>query len=359
MASSRARVIGASAGAAGAASCSAAACRLPQPQRRASGRSASSGLRGCGGPGHLALLVGRRDACKAHAREFAPSPQPGADENPPCRHRRPTRATNAGARRRRDPGQPSRPGPHHRRRRRRPERHRHLLAGRRPVPLRPRLDAVPDDAADDRHPDALGAHRLRDAQRAGHQHRPDLPEVADGLADRPPGRRQHDQHRRRRGGDGRSGQAARRRAAAALRARHRRALHRDAGLLLVRADGARAQVADARALRLCRGGARGRRALAARARRIGAAVGVPADGHDRQGIRGDGRRRPRHDDQPLPVLLAGDAGSRGLPAPARSARACATTPPTCASTCGASGSTRWSAWASRTWSPCASSSPPR
>ena len=40
-------------------------------------------------------------------------------------------------------------------------------------------------------------------------------------------------------------------------------------------------------------------------------------------------------------------------------RACATTPPTCASTCGASGSTRWSAWASRTWSRCASSSPPR
>ena len=91
-----------------------------------------------------------------------------------------------------------------------------------------------------------------------------LPALADGVADRPARRRQHDQHRRRRRGDGRSGQAAGRRAAADLRARHRRGLHRHADLLLVRADGARPEVADARALRLCRGGARGRRALAAR-----------------------------------------------------------------------------------------------
>ena len=45
-----------------------------------------------------------------------------------------------------------------------------------------------------------------------------------------------------------------------------------------------------------------------------------------QGLRGDGRRRARHDHQPLPVLLAGVAGSRGQPAPARAHGAAPGTP---------------------------------
>ena len=75
------------------------------------------------------------------------------DADPPAR--RDHDAPGRGRRGHREPDEPARPRPHHRRRRRRPERHRHLFAGRRAVPLRARLDAVPDDAADDRHPDAV------------------------------------------------------------------------------------------------------------------------------------------------------------------------------------------------------------
>ena len=72
--------------------------------------------------------------------------------------------------------------------------------------------------------------------------------------------------------------------------------------------------------------------------------------HDGQGVRGDGRRRARHDDQPLPVLLAGDAGGRGQPAPARGDSACATTRPTPQAPARGSSWTPSSAWAFRTWS---------
>ena len=154
-------------------------------------------------------------------------------------------------------------------------------------------------------------------------------------------------------------QAPRRRAAAALRARVRRALHRHAGLLLVRAHGARPQVADAGAVRLRRRGPGRLGAVGAGARRVAAALGVPARRHVGQGLRGDGRRRARHDDQPVPLLLAGDAGGRGQPAPAARAAACARTRRTSREHLRASSSTPSSAWGSRTWSRCASSSRPR
>ena len=89
------------------------------------------------------------------------------------------------------------------------------------------------------------------------------------------------------------------------------------------------------------------------------AVGLPADA----------ARRPRNTRRwsspcsarrSAPTSSSGRRRRRSRTAGAgRKERACATTLPTCASTCAASSSTRSSAWASRTWSRSASSSPPR
>ncbi len=236
--------------------------------------------------------------------------------SPQAEAARPKTTRRGGGERHRELRQPPRPGAHHRRGRRRSERHRHLFAGRRAVPLLAGLDAVPDDAADDRHPDALGAHRLRHRRGSRGEHRQDVPEVADARAGRAAGRRQHDQHRRRPGGDGRGGEAARRRPASALRPRLRRALHCHPDRVLVRAQRAAPEVADARPVRLRRGDPRRLGAVAARHRRIAAALEAPAGGPLGEGLRGDGGRRARHDHQPVPVLLAGLAGSRGRPPPA-------------------------------------------
>ena len=210
-------------------------------------------------------------------------------------------------------------------------------------PLRAGLDAVPDDAADDRHPDALGADRLRHARGPGLEHRQDVPALDDDGPDRPARRRQHDQHRRRRRRDGGGAEALRRRPAAALRARLRALVHQHADLLLVRAIGSRAEVVDAGPLRLRRRDPRRVGAVEDGDRRIAAALEALSERRLGQGLRVDGRRRAGHHDQPLSLLLAGVAGGGRQPSPARGAGAARTTRNTSPSICRGSSRTPSSA----------------
>ena len=99
----------------------------------------------------------------------------------------------------------ARPRPRHRRRGRRSLRHRHLLAGRRPVRLRDAVVGALHHAAHGRHPDRERADRARDGPRARRQHPRPFPGVDPVRRRGAPALRQHAQHR---GGPGRDGQCA-------------------------------------------------------------------------------------------------------------------------------------------------------
>ena len=236
------------------------------------------------------------------------------------------------------------PGPDHRRRRRRSERHRHLFADRLAVPLRPRLDAAADDAADDRHPDAVGAHRLGHRRRAGRQHRQDVPALAHAVcwsacwwwptpSTSPPT------------------SARWARACACSRAGRRRSTCSASACCPSSARSTFSYERTVRvlkwltlgAVRLRRGDPVGVGAVAPGGDRGPHAVALLPAGHVDERLRGDGRGRAGHDDQPVPVLLAGVAGGRGQRAPARGGQAARASRNTRRSTCRASSRTPRSA----------------
>ncbi len=195
---------------------------------------------------------------------------------------------------------------HHRRGRRRSERDCDLLPGGCAVRAQHALDDAPRLPADVGHPGDVRHDRPHHGPGARREHQDRLSALrAEGRGARAP-RRQHLQHCRRRLGHGRGRRARHRlrppRDDRVLRGAHARA----ANLRPVPAIRVLLEVADALAPRLRRGALRGARAVG----RGGAAHRL-AEVHVRFDRGRSHRRRVRHDDQPVPVLLAGLRGSRG------------------------------------------------
>ena len=205
-----------------------------------------------------------------------------------------------------EPHQAPRPGRHHRRCRRRSERYRDLFAGRCPDRIRAALDGGADLADDGRGPVDQRAHRAGHRSRPGGKHDRRVPAAGGRRAGRAAVRRQHHQYRRRSFGHGSRREARGRRQPAPLHRAVRARLpdrHRVHSLSpLCRC----AEVADLLAVRLCRHRLhRASRLARSREGRIAAALrAVGRFAHP-------GGRRVRHHDQPVPVLLAELAGSRG------------------------------------------------
>ena len=237
------------------------------------------------------------------------------------------------------------PGPDHRRRRRRSERHRHLFADRLAVPLRPGVDAAADDAADDRHPDAVGAHRLGDRRRPGAPTSPRCARAGSRCCwwacwssptpstSRPTSARWARRVRLLVG-----------RPRRALRGRLRRAVASSARCTFSYERTVRVlKWLTLGAVRLRRGDPVGVGAVAPGGARRPDAVALHPAGHVDERLRVDGGGGAGHHDQPLPVLLAGLAGGGGQRAPARGRAAARASRVRRASTCRASSRTPRSA----------------
>ena len=215
------------------------------------------------------------------------------------------------ARTERRPRQPPGPGPDHRRCRRRPERHRDLLASGVAIRFRAGVDAVAHYAIDDRHPDALGAHRLCDRRGPGCEHGQGLPALARGPPGGASGCRQHHQHRRRHRRHGRGRQAVGRGPPCPLHRLIRCGFDRHADLVFLRAHGRYPEMAHDGALCLC-GCRRGcARAVGPGIPGIRESVEPLSERRVAGNLRQHGRRGAWNHDQPVSVLLAGFARGRG------------------------------------------------
>lgn len=151
---------------------------------------------------------------------------------------------------------PARSRADHRRGRRRPQWHRHLLAGRRAVRLLDAVDRRVHAVADDRDPGDQRAHRLRHRARPVRQDPRAVPAAGAVRDGRHAARGQHAEHRRRPRRDGRGPVADPRGLDARLRGHRRTAVPGAAGVPVLPAPRARAEVAVADAACL-----RGRRVL--------------------------------------------------------------------------------------------------